>query len=200
MEPLETAKLEVSTQLSQITVVTVTDSKSERVAAEALTSMKKLLKNIEDKRKSFVQPLNDHVKRINGEFKKIASPVEEAVDRLSRAILDYRQSDAFRESVEYRQTIQEEAHQALKTGDMSTLQTLSEANAALESEAPKVIRTDSGSLSTRKIWKFEVVDPKAVPTSFLIVDDRKVAEAVKSGVREIPGVRIWQEETLASRS
>lgn len=64
---------------------------------------------------------------------------------------------------------------------------------------PSVTRTASGSAQTRKRWKFEVTDAMQVPRQYLMVDDRLLRAAVADGEREIPGVRIYQEDDLAVR-
>jgi hypothetical protein len=50
-----------------------------------------------------------------------------------------------------------------------------------------------------KVWKFEITDAVAVPREYLSVDEVLVREAIRSGVREIAGVRIYQEEQLRVR-
>lgn len=67
-------------------------------------------------------------------------------------------------------------------------------------EAPKVTRTEAGSASQRKVWTFEIEDPGAVPREYLTVDEKKIRDAVRMGVREIAGVRIFEESKTVFRS
>lgn len=62
-------------------------------------------------------------------------------------------------------------------------------------QAPKL-----AGISTQKRWTFEVIDPHAVPREHLTVDEKSIREAVRAGVREIPGVRIYQDAGLAVRA
>lgn len=51
--------------------------------------------------------------------------------------------------------------------------------------------------SLRTLWKFEITDPALVPREWLTVDESKIGQAVRRSanpVREIPGVRIWDEQ------
>ena len=41
-------------------------------------------------------------------------------------------------------------------------------------------------------WKAEVYDDSKVPVMYCAPDMQKIRNAVKSGVREIPGVRIFE--------
>jgi hypothetical protein len=67
-------------------------------------------------------------------------------------------------------------------------------------EAPKVTRTESGSASQRKNWVFEIFDAAAVPREYLLVSEAKVRDAVKMGVRSIPGVKIFDQTSTVFRT
>lgn len=54
-------------------------------------------------------------------------------------------------------------------------------------------------VSTRKTWKFEIEKPYQVPREYLKVNEQAIRSAVADGVREIPGVRIFQEESVVVR-
>lgn len=67
-------------------------------------------------------------------------------------------------------------------------------------EAPKITRTEAGSASQRKVWSFEVENPEAVPREYLMVDEKKVRDAVRMGVRDIAGVKIFEDTKTVFRS
>ncbi len=52
---------------------------------------------------------------------------------------------------------------------------------------------------TTKRWVFEVTDPNAVPREYLEVNETAIRKAVQGGIREIPGVRIYQDTSLSLR-
>jgi len=66
---------------------------------------------------------------------------------------------------------------------------------------PTHIRGDYGSTAyVRKLWTFEVIELDAVPREYMSLDVEVVREAItKDGVRDIPGLRIYQSETLHVR-
>ena len=66
--------------------------------------------------------------------------------------------------------------------------------------APARLRAESGAVSTRKRWVATVEDETRIPRQYLKVDTAAINAAVNDGVREIPGVRIEQETTLAVRA
>jgi hypothetical protein len=55
------------------------------------------------------------------------------------------------------------------------------------------------SKNLRKDWDFEIVNPTLVPREFLTVDETMIRNAVKKGIREISGVRIFQNEKVVLR-
>ena len=55
-------------------------------------------------------------------------------------------------------------------------------------------RSQAGSLTgLRDNWVYEPVDLSKVPAAYLTVNDAVVKAAIKTGVRDIPGLRIWND-------
>lgn len=73
--------------------------------------------------------------------------------------------------------------------------------AVLARPEPTHIRGDYGSTAyVRKVWTFEVIDLDQVPRDYMSLDVEVVREAItKDAVRDIPGLRIYQSETLHVR-
>ncbi|TET23384.1 MAG: hypothetical protein E3J78_02315 [Candidatus Cloacimonadota bacterium] len=55
---------------------------------------------------------------------------------------------------------------------------------------------ETDTTQTRKVWKFEITDPTRVPREYMTINEAKIRNVVRSGIREIPGVRIYQEEIM----
>ena len=58
------------------------------------------------------------------------------------------------------------------------------------------VHSESGAARMRKVWKFEIENEKQIPKAYLTVDEVKIRKAIKGGVREIPGVRIYEDEQV----
>jgi hypothetical protein len=67
-------------------------------------------------------------------------------------------------------------------------------------ETQRAVRTEEGSAHQRKIWTYEVLDPALVPVEYKIVNEQSIRDAIKTGIREIPGVRIFEETRTVFRS
>lgn len=52
---------------------------------------------------------------------------------------------------------------------------------------------------TTKRWVFEIKDDKQIPREYMQVNETLIRGAINQGVREIPGVRIYQEESISLR-
>lgn len=64
-----------------------------------------------------------------------------------------------------------------------------------------VVRTATGvAAHTAKKWKGEIVDPALVPAQYCTPDQRLIDQAVKEGVRNIPGVNIFEESIRKYRT
>jgi len=58
------------------------------------------------------------------------------------------------------------------------------------------VHSESGAARMRKVWKFEIENEKQIPKAYLTVDEVKIRKAIKGGVREIPGIRIYEDEQV----
>ena len=50
-----------------------------------------------------------------------------------------------------------------------------------------------------KTWAFEITDQASIPREYLQVDETKIREAVRTGIRAIAGVRIFQKDSISLR-
>lgn len=67
-------------------------------------------------------------------------------------------------------------------------------------EAKKAVRTESAAAHQRKVWTFEILDAEAVPAEYKVVNDQAVRDAIKMGIRTIPGIRIYEESKTVFRT
>lgn len=60
-------------------------------------------------------------------------------------------------------------------------------------------RTSSGMATTRMVWTAEVVDVSQLPAEYLLPNTAAINAAVRAGVREIAGVRIYEKPSVSVR-
>lgn len=176
----------------------ITGEKELANASDMLARVAKLRKQLEERRKFFTQPLNDQVKKINNLFKMWSEPLDRIDRKLRDAIAAYRAEAERkrREEEEFNRRKQELlARLAGKKGQEPPpppppVETM---------PAPAAVRTKSGLVTTRKVWTFKVVDESLIPREYLVLDEAKVRKAISAGVREIPGLSIYQQEEVVVR-
>ena len=59
------------------------------------------------------------------------------------------------------------------------------------------INQSSETSVVRQVWSFRVTDISKVPAEFLLINEKAVREAIRSGVREISGISIFSESQVA---
>ena len=64
------------------------------------------------------------------------------------------------------------------------------------------VKTEQGTAYTRKSWTFDEneIDLNLIPREYLKLDEVKVNGAIKAGMREIAGLKIFEKETIVTRS
>jgi len=75
------------------------------------------------------------------------------------------------------------------------------AHVATKMEVPKFVAPPPPPpvKGTTKRWTFEVQDATKVPREYMIVHEPSIRQAINAGIREIPGVRIYQDESITLR-
>lgn len=188
----------------------VSNSDEEVFAVEFLSKVKKYKKRAEEIRKSLVGPLNIHVANINAEFKETTIPLTQFEVKIKSIILSYKKEVADQKAKE--QKIKEEEDRK-KFADEQKVKLAEAKNRKEKKEIKKeefvleeakeekeTVKTDTGTLSTKKVWKFEIVDVKLVPNNYKVIDEKLIRTVVRNGSREIPGVRIYLDEQINIRA
>ena len=152
-------------------------------------------KEVDSRRRFFVDPLNQQVKNINDLFRGYSDPLGEA-DRIVRnKVLVYQAEEARRVAEEQRKALEETKAQAEEASKHPTEEFVPIPISIVE-EPEKTVRADAGSATTRQVWTFKIVDPSQVLDEYKVVDEKKIAAVVKAGIRNIPGVEIYPTSSL----
>ena len=164
-------------------------------ATNDLSIISRIKKGMEERRKEYIKPLDDHKKEINDAFKMLMTPIETA-DKITREkILGFNaeQERIRREQEEINRKRIEAAEAEMKLkGEITESVNLIE----IIPEAPKRTFTDMGTASTFKVRKWEIIDFALVANDLKIIDAGKVTKLVKAGIGSIAGIRIWEEDSL----
>ena len=169
----------------------ITNDEELEEAVSNLSKLKEYRKHLEESRDALVRPLNDHVKFINGKFKETTN----SIDKIEMAIKTMMST--------YRRKREEEAEEVRKRiAEAAASQNIMEfTNAVAELEEVKqettVVTSTGAKVTFRKIWTWELLEFVILPDFYKMIDEKVVNQAVRDGERDIPGIRIFQEENAA---
>jgi len=162
----------------------VTTVEQENKALTILKAIKGQLDMIEEKRVSITQPINQSLRRTNDMFKKLSVPLTQADEIIRRKILAFRteQDEKANREQARREAIQE-SHR--------------ERGHETKELAPVVAET--GNSVTEMRWTYDVVDIRKVPKEYVELNLGAIRKAIIGGMRNIPGLRIYQKPVLSVR-
>lgn len=252
LQLFDSLKADITVLVSPTLKLAIKDETSAQSGVEARKQLKALLKLVDDKRRSLVDPMNDEVKRINAYVKSILGPLENADGHVKRELDAYAmeqekiRQEGIRKARQEAQRIEREAQEKLAVeqafllarqqeeasahvdaedlfgaseDDEETKRTAREfeekkarehAEFEARAERERMERLialqqkefDANQVqvkNTRKDFKCELLDVSLVPKEFLIItlNEKAVLAAARAGVKEIAGVRIWQQVSVA---
>jgi hypothetical protein len=170
----------------------VQDQETADGANEILVRITAGLKEIEKKRKSFTQPLNQSLKEINATFKGITEPIMAAKNTLSSRLMSWRVAEQrrIREEQEKAQR-EEERRRKIQEAHAAKGHQVKEEITPVEKPMPFSVQDTT---KTRSQWTYEIIEEGMIPREYLSVNSAAITRAVRAGVRDIPGVKIYQKE------
>lgn len=210
---MEIAKQEIMTMEDQVLPLMVQAEKYEVDSAEMVDEASVFLKKVRDtekaieaKRLEFTAPLNQSLKALNDTFKKLKEPLDDAKRLVTNKILVWRKVEAERVRIEEeaRRKAEEEKvrkiQEALKA-EVDAKKKQEIIKEIIKTEEPKPVieqpKNKIGNVQTRKVWTYKVIDDSKVPDEYRAVVPQLVNQAIRDGVRDIPGLKIYQEEKLS---
>ena len=180
----------------------IIDAQTNEEAVTLAGQSKAMFRALEKKRKEVIGPASEFVAAVNQMVKPMTAILTGIEDGLKHRITRYSQEqerrrlEQQRKANEEARSLQDEIEKAaVSAGEPSNIVV-----APVVVEAPKVTRTASGSASLRTTWAFEVVDFAALPDKFKQVDRVAINNEIKAGIRQIPGVRVYEQASTMIRS
>ena len=204
-QQMEKVESNVLSLVEQADGFIVEDVLGAECASDFLKQIKDTEKKIEAKRLEFTAPLNKSLKAINATFKHPKEQLAEAKKIVANKILLWRSIEAekIRKAEEEARKVEAEKvrkiQEALKAEvDAKKKQAMIEE--IIKVEAKPIIEkqeTTIGNTQARKIWSFEVIDFSKVPDKYKEINKTEVNADIRTGEREIDGLRIYQKEILS---
>jgi hypothetical protein len=164
--------------------------------SERAKALKAVAGAVEKARKAEKDQILKDGRTIDGFFANLAEPVKKAADAIVAAI-NAHQRRMLEEKRKAEEAARREAEERAKA-EATPFDDPAPAPAPVvpirAAEAARVVGFGGRVTATAQtVWKAEVIDPAAVPRQFLMVNEAAIKAAVAGGVREIPGVRIFED-------
>jgi len=172
-----------------------------KAATDDLSVMSKLKRDMETKRKEYLEPLKTQSDAIRATYEYLMAPVLEA-DQITRGkMLTYHQEQ---ERVRLEQEAINQKRLEAAEAEMRLKGELSESVGLIEvvPEAPKRVSTDMGTTGMTDHWKYEVVDFAQLPDEYKVADTAMLNSIAKKhhNQKQIPGVRFYNEPIINVRA
>lgn len=178
----------------------VTDKTSLSVAAEVLAEVEWVIRHAETVRLDLAKPYRDYSEELAREFGEAVSPLTGISERLQEEVTAFRikqQKDIDAERARQQKLADRRQERENKKAERLGRDPIQHKPPEIP-DAPTTIELSSGgSVQSKTVWKYEIEEEEKLPREFLQPDRGAINKAVKSGTREIPGVKIFPDGSTA---
>lgn len=192
----------VNAMQREATELSVTDAVTESKAGEMTAQVKALKKQIEAQQDFLISEPQKFVRAVQAFTLPFRKDLDAIEAQLKRKLGDY----CYRKEMERRKAeasaqraaaeIQKQINREAKRSGIEPVQL--PAPVVPQEAAP--VRTESGTTSYVSTWDFEVVDIVLVPARYIEINAQAVRNAIRAGVREIPGIKIVEKMQVRTRT
>lgn len=163
--------------------VAIVNKESAEEAINFALDIRKLKKKIEARKLEITSNARKYVNAINTLAKGYTTRLDNAVDDIEHKLFLWKQDEAKKSEVS--------SFFCEELGTDFALETIQDTS---------VLRAAGGTAYERDVWKYEILDYREVPIDYLEVNDGSVKLAMRNGIRNIPGLRIYKETKTTLRS
>jgi hypothetical protein len=207
-------------EIKSIEISVITDNDSYILAGDMLARCKRVLDAIDGRRVALKAPVLAEGKRIDVAFRPLIDlagglkiKLETGMKQWARELADAKEAWIKKQREEEQAKMKAESERLLNVaaenentlaGEMALGMATNIEEQRIKDEAMVVkakVQTLGGEtkMTATKTWKFEIVVASAVPREYCEPAESLIRKAVASGVREIPGVKIYEDIKFINR-
>lgn len=187
-------KVTINQEILQREII-ITSQEEFLQAGDVLKLCKDKIKEIEEERKQYTAPLDEAKKRLMAKAKAIIEPIEAYIEKINKAMSDWHiKQEEKRKEEEARLEAEKQAKikEMKELGKMPSLEDIYAVNKQPQTEITKTTRGNIATTSMIEFWDFEIENPNEVSREYCMPDERLIRQAIKNGIREIKGVKIYK--------
>lgn len=174
----------------QVRSFVIYDQQGLDIAGALLKDVKLRWKDIEARRKNITQPMQAALKSVQALFKELLDYYSSIENMLKDKILDahgraQQAQDAALQAVQQAHVQQDRAQVAIAMHQVQQAEAVNPAG-----------------IQTRSTWTYAIMNEQQIPRQFWIVDHAALAAYVRQtkGTVEIPGIRVYEQATVAVKT
>ena len=181
----------------------VVTEQSMGAAGDMVKLLKERIDTIEMERRTYTDPLNTVVKKINAGFAKLTGPLKSARESLRQrrdgVLMDIKR----RESEEREREAEKKAAELEAVGKVEAAEHILEV--AVTEPVKTAVRGGASVTSARFKPGYRLVDIREVPERFLLLNDSLVKSEMRAHykrtgmVLQLPGLKTWEEVSGSTR-
>ncbi len=175
---------EISQIVKEANAIEIKNERDMKEASELLSRLNQFNDKIAEEREKVTKPLNEALKAERMRWKPIETPNAEAIAIVREKMSVY-------QTAEIKRQREEEARIAARVGEGKGKIKIETAVKKLDDvEKPDdQVKTDSGLTAFREDKVLRMIDASLIPREYLVVDEKKVLEALKAGIK-VPGAEV----------
>lgn len=211
-QPDNTAETRARQALARVDGMSVANAEDYQVAADELMAIKRKWNEVEVQRKELKGPIDEAAKRIQAFFKPPLDFLAQAEAVLKRKMVTWKseqdriareeQRKADEKARKERERLEREAAKAAAAGREERAEVLRERAEVVVAAPVAPVAPKVSGISTRKAYMFRIVDASKVPDQYKVIDEKRIGAVVRALKMDanIPGVEVYEELTMATRS
>lgn len=198
--------------LNNANEVVIASEADYKIAADFGKAIRKYEKQVSEAFDPIVKSTHAAWKSATAQKAKYAEPAKEAKKIIGSKMAEWdeeqrkiAEEEAKRKEAELKKQMEAERQRAIEEakeqGDDEVAEQIAQEPVFVPPVPVAPSKPKVSGVAARSMWKFQVVDPNKVPREFLKIDESKIGQHVRihKASTNIPGVRIWEEKSVAFR-
>jgi len=184
-------KVRVTKMTSVVSDLVIEDQEGLKNAINILSAIKGVQKALKDWKDERIKPIKISIKKLEGDMKPYETSCKDAEDDVKGKMITY-----------HKQVAEAEAKARAKIAEKVESGRIKEETGVKQLEkvqtADTFVKKDKGSISFKKVKKFDIEDLSKLPIAYHLADMVAIRKQMNAGI-ELPGVRYYEEDSVTAR-
>ncbi len=157
-------------------------------AVNVLSTLNQTLDRLTEDKEKLTKPINELLKEIRGRYKPFELKLEEAIEKVRKAMITYQTEQKRIAKIEEDKIIARIGEGKGKLKVETAIRKMEEVD-----KPDQKVSTEAGLVKFKTVKKFEVEDVSKLPKEYILANEVAIRKAMTEG-KEVSGVRYFTEE------